>query len=89
MMAENRLMKEGLDKPAINRLANSLEQVFSQFDSRKFRQQAYHELKPKELKQRVTHISQVIHSHLNMGFPDCCKQKGLCLGFPVVDDKLR
>lgn len=63
-MAKQALMKDGLDKSAIKRIATSIQQTGYPIDSKAFCRNAAKGLGTLELKQRVQHIITVLHHHL-------------------------
>lgn len=62
------LMKNGLAKPAILRIANALEQVIENFERDKFIHLALLNLDSLELKERVQHLITVLHQFLPSDF---------------------
>jgi len=62
------LMKNGLAKPAIQRISNALAQLDNNFDAQAFEQQALLNLEQLELKERVDHIINALHQSLPQSF---------------------
>jgi len=67
-MKEKRLMKDGLDKQAVNRIAGSLVQVLPDFPVDSFIKQALDGLDQLELKARVNHLIEVLSRFLPADF---------------------
>lgn len=67
-MAEQRLMKDGLDAAAVERIAGSLARVAPNFAKTQFVSDAIDGLVPLELKSRVRHISAALNNHLPADF---------------------
>lgn len=67
-MAEQRLMKDGLDAAAVERIADSLARVAPDFSRNRFVSDAIDGLAPLELKSRVRHISAALNDHLPTDF---------------------
>lgn len=67
-MAKQALMKNGLNKQAIKRIATSIQQTGYPIDSQAFCQDATKGIGKLELKQRVQHIITVLHHHLPNDF---------------------
>ena len=67
-MTENRLMKDGIDARALQRIAQSLAQLFDNFAINEFIEEASHELESMELRERVNHVIKAIDNHLNEDF---------------------
>ncbi len=63
-MANQALMKDGLDQQAIKRIAKSIQQTGYPLDLNAFCRDAQRGLNKLELKQRVHHIISVLHRHL-------------------------
>ena len=57
-------MKDGLAKPALQRLAANLARAHATFDQTRFVSDCLRGLGKLELKQRVTHVIAVLHRHL-------------------------
>lgn len=69
-MTEKRLMKEGLSEDAIIRVASALSSTMNGFPANQFQDDALAEIEPLELKQRVSHIINVLHQHLPADFEE-------------------
>ncbi|MEH6605464.1 MAG: hypothetical protein V7711_07785 [Pseudomonadales bacterium] len=54
-------MKNGLAKPAVQRMASALEQLLPDFERKKFTSRALKGLDKLELKERVSHLIEVLH----------------------------
>lgn len=72
-MESRTLMKDGLGKPAINRISQALTSVMPDFPSKEFIRQANSGLQGLELKQRVIHIIHVLHDYMPEDFAACVK----------------
>ena len=64
MAATQRLMKDGLDKPAIARIAGNLHRAYSGFPQHAFMREANRGLASLELKARVQHVIGILAKHL-------------------------
>lgn len=73
-MSEQTLMKDGLGKAAIKRIANSLTQVMPQFNALAFQKDALRGIDALELKARVNHLIAVLHTHYDAPFKKIYKQ---------------
>lgn len=62
------LMKDGLSRPAVVRIASSLSQVAPDFKKDAFVRDAMEGIEALELKERVRHLIQVLHRHLPQPF---------------------
>lgn len=67
-MAEQMLMKNGLNKQAISRIAKGIWAVYSDFDIAKFENDCVKGLAKLELKERVLHIIVQLQKHLPQDF---------------------
>ena len=67
-MQEKRLMKDGLGKLAVDRIAGSLVQVLPDFPACSFTRQALDGLDQLELKARVNHLIEVLNQFLPADF---------------------
>jgi len=67
------LMKDGLAKPALERIANALSAVYPQFNSQEFMTLSLVGLEPLELKQRVEHIISILQHSLPDDFCQTAK----------------
>lgn len=67
-MTETRLMKDGLNSTAVQRIATSLSKVHTPFEANAFHQQVCMELETLELKERVNHIIAHLHKFLPQPF---------------------
>ncbi len=63
-MAEKPLMKDGINKDAIERIATALLSVYPGFAARDFQKDCLHQLDTLELKQRIHHIISVLAKYL-------------------------
>ena len=63
-------MKDGLAKPALQRLAANLARAHATFDQTRFVSDCLRGLGKLELKQRVTHVIAVLHRHLPPSFAE-------------------
>ena len=70
MGTDPRPMKDGLDRRAIELIARNLERVWPDFDSAGFVRDASARLSQLELKQRVSHVIDVLSMHLPDDFPE-------------------
>ncbi len=73
MMTEQPLMKDGLNPAAIKRIANSLAQVIPNFNARAFQRDAVRGIEELELKARVHHLIDVLHTHYDAPFKKLAK----------------
>lgn len=64
------LLKNGLAKPAISRIASALQQTLNSFDRTRFMKEAMRGIDQLELKERVTHLIDVLHRHLPSNFQE-------------------
>jgi 3-methyladenine DNA glycosylase AlkC len=64
MVAIQRLMKDGLDKPAIARIAGNLQRAYPDFPQHAFMREANKGLGALELKARVQHVISILANHL-------------------------
>lgn len=62
------LMKNGIGKPAIIRIANALKQLMPAFQPQEFIEQALNNLGTLELKERINHLIKILHIHLPDNF---------------------
>ncbi len=67
-MSEQKLMKDGLAKAAISRIAKALSQCDANFDANAFQNEALKGLNRLELKERVYKVIEVMHSYLPQPF---------------------
>jgi 3-methyladenine DNA glycosylase AlkC len=67
---KQRLMKDGLDEAAVNRLADNIKRAHSRFGQRAFVRQAMTGLDDLELKARVAHVAHALADHLPEHYPD-------------------
>ena len=67
-MTEQRLMKDGLSKHAVQRISNALKECSPEFNEKAFQKAALKELDQLELKARVQHVIEALHSHLPNDF---------------------
>ncbi|MEE1674758.1 DNA alkylation repair protein [Agarivorans aestuarii] len=67
-MAEQMLMKNGLAEPAVQRIAQGIAAVYPEFDAKRFVELALKGLEELGLKQRVTHIIEVLQQTLPEDF---------------------
>ena len=67
------LMKDGLGKPAIKRIASSVALVVPGFNTKAFQKDAEIGLAELELKARVHHLIAVLHRHYNLPFKKLSK----------------
>ncbi|WNO08694.1 DNA alkylation repair protein [Teredinibacter sp. KSP-S5-2] len=91
-MTENRLMKDGLNSVAIQRIAASLSKVHKPFAANDFRQQVCKELDTLELKERVNHVIAHLYTFLPQPFSKTyrvLKQLPNVWDFGEQDDPLR
>jgi 3-methyladenine DNA glycosylase AlkC len=72
-MAENRLMKDGLGKEAIQRISEALEKAFPALSKASFEKAALNGIEKLELKDRVRHLIEVLHQFLPDDFPTTAK----------------
>jgi len=61
-------MKSGLAQPAIKRISKALSKTLPNFDNETFESSCLAKLETLELKERVTHIINVLHQHLPSDF---------------------
>lgn len=66
-------MKNGLARPAIDRIAAAMVTVFPEFQRARFVRAAMKEIDSLELKERVTHIIRALGTELPDHFPDAAK----------------
>ncbi len=67
-MAEKLLMKDGLGKSAVERIAKVLSEVMGEFSAEEFVEDAMNGLGKLELKERVLHLIDVLHNYLPVDF---------------------
>ncbi|MFT5083081.1 MAG: 3-methyladenine DNA glycosylase AlkC [Lentisphaeria bacterium] len=75
-MAERTLMKDGLSSVAVHRIAAALTLAAVTFDSDGFVREALSGIDNLELKERVAHLINVLHSHLPENFDECAAVLG-------------
>ncbi|MGK0443025.1 MAG: 3-methyladenine DNA glycosylase AlkC [Pseudohongiellaceae bacterium] len=68
------LMKNGLAKPAVKRIAFALSQVNNDFNSAQFIKEAMEDIEALELKERVNHLITILHQHLPSDFTKAARQ---------------
>lgn len=69
-MADQKLMKDGIDRVAIQRISSAVSRLVPTFDAVEFEQRASDNLGDLELKQRVTHLIEALHATFNVSFPE-------------------
>jgi 3-methyladenine DNA glycosylase AlkC len=69
-MDEQRLMKDGLNAPAIERIAESFARTIPRFPKKRFISDALNGLDERELKDRVRHLIGVLHDFLPADFEE-------------------
>ena len=62
------LMKNGLNKPAIDRIAKAFSLVLTNFPEEDFKNKCLEDLEQLELKERIHHIIQILHQFLPHDF---------------------
>lgn len=70
MATEPRPMKSGLDRSAVEVIAQNLERAWADFDSAAFVSDATRRLDELELKERVSHVVAALARHLPQDFPE-------------------
>ncbi len=75
-MANNPLIKDGLNKGAVERIIHGLLKAGAEFSPASFRKDALSSLHQLELKDRVRHLILVMHRHLPTSFPETAKILG-------------
>ena len=79
-MAEQKLMKDGIDGVAIQRISHAMSQLVPSFDTALFEKKASNGLENLELKQRVTHLIDALHASFNASFQELQPQL-----MPLID----
>lgn len=69
-MAEQKLMKDGIDGVAIQRISDAMSQLVPTFDASLFEKKANEGLESLELKQRVSHLIEALHVSFNASFQE-------------------
>ena len=83
-MSSTPLMKNGLGKPAILRISQSISRAYPKFDCQGFEKSALKGLTPLELKERVNHLIGVLHEYLPDDFSSTSE---ILLALPPVWDR--
>ena len=69
-MADQKLMKDGIDRVAIKRISSAVSQLVPTFDAVEFEKRANDNLGNLELKQRVAHLIEALHATFNVSFQE-------------------
>ncbi|MEM7391868.1 MAG: DNA alkylation repair protein [Verrucomicrobiota bacterium] len=72
-MSEQKLMKDGLDRAAIDRIAHALAATIKRFPRKRFVEEALRGLDGLELKERVDHLIDILHRFLPQPFPEAAR----------------
>lgn len=92
MPAKQRLMKDGINRHAINRIKAALSQIIPEFNATTFEKTARKDLDTLEMRARVIHVINALHTSLNIPYPEIAQalhQLPTVWDFGDPDDRLQ